>query len=228
VSHDAILRGRDDAGGGLVRLSVEPPAEVAASYARPGQYVALGSGKAAYFVLAGDPGERTWELLLRPGGEVALAALAASLGESLPVSAAQGAGFPMDEAKGQELIMVVTGSGIAAGRPVVRARVRDGEARTTELLIGVRTAADVPLTAELREWSAAGVKVTVCLSREDPLAGRDGFASGYVQDVARGHARAEPRTKRMIFAAGVKAMIDGIRALSKDLGVHESDVRTNY
>ena len=49
-----------------------------------------------------------------------------------------------------------------------------------------------------------------------------------MQDEARRHARADPRKRRIIFAAGVKPMIDAVRLLAKVLGVHESDVRTNY
>jgi ferredoxin-NADP reductase len=40
--------------------------------------------------------------------------------------------------------------------------------------------------------------------------------------------RAAPGKRRIIFAAGVKPMIDAVRLLAKELGVHESDVRTNY
>lgn len=227
--HDARLGAKDDAGGGLVRLSLEAPAQIAGSYVRPGQYVVFGVGdKTSYFVLAGDPGAATWELVVRPGGEVATAALAVLPGETLSVSAAQGAGFPMDEAKGHELVVLVTGSGMAAARPVMRARVRDGEARATELLAGFRTVADVPMRPELDEWTASGVKVTVCLSRQPGIAGTPWFVPGYVQDEARRHARAAPGKRRIIFAAGVKPMIDAVRLLAKELGVHESDVRTNY
>jgi NAD(P)H-flavin reductase len=227
--HDARLGAKDDAGGGLVRLSLEAPAPIVGSYVTPGQYVAFGGGgKTSFFVLAGDPGAATWELVLRPGGDVVTAALAVAPGEAVSVSAAQGDGFPMEEAKGHELLVLVTGSGMAAARPVVRARVRDGEARTTELLAGFRTVADVPMRSELDEWTASGVKVTVCLSRQPGIAGAPWFVPGYVQDEARRHVRADPGKRRIIFAAGVKPMIDAVRLLAKELGVHESDVRTNY
>ncbi len=223
------MHAKDDAGGGLVRLQIEPPAEVARSYVLPGQYVELAAGgKKAYLVLAGDPGERIWELIVRPGGDAVTAVLEVAPGGRLQVSTALGKGFPMDEARGKQLMVIVTGSGIAAGRPVVRARVADREAASTELLLGVRTTADVPMESELREWSTEGVRVTVCLSRADAPSGRPGFAPGYVQDVAQRHARALPTPRRLIFAAGVKPMIDAVRALARDLGVHESDVRTNY
>jgi NAD(P)H-flavin reductase len=231
--HDATLREKADAGGGLVRLILTPSRRVAGTYHRPGQYVvASAGGKRAYLVLAGDPGADAWELLVRPGGDAVTAILAVSPGgEPLRVSGALGAGFPMEEAAGNELIVLVTGSGLAAGRPVLRARSRSGEATSTELLLGVRTRGDVPLGADLAAWASAGARVTVCLSRQGPQeapAGPVVYAAGYVQDVARSHARRAPRAKRLIFAAGVKPMIEAARELARDLGVHESDVRTNY
>jgi NAD(P)H-flavin reductase len=208
---------------------LEPPPEILGSYVRPGQYVALrAGGKAAYFVLAGDAGETSWEVILRPGGEAAEAALGTSIGACIEVSDAQGPGFPIEEAHGRTLLVVVTGSGIAAGRPVLRARVRAGEAGATELFVGVRTLADVPLENELHEWTLAGAKVTVCLSREPVPADREGFAAGYVQDIARARAAETSSAGKMIFAAGVKDMISAVRTLARDLGAEESDVRTNY
>jgi NAD(P)H-flavin reductase len=228
--YEAVVRAKEDAGGGLFRLALELPRGLGETYVRPGQYVVLGSGaKKAYFVLAGDVGETRWELIVRAGGEVVQAVLEVPLGERVEVSAAQGGGFPIEEARGRDLLVAVTGSGIAAGRPVLRTRLREGEARSTELLLGVRTLADVPLEGELGDWSAAGARVTVCVSREPLPAGREGFAMGYVQDIARIRAAGSPPSAgKMIFAAGVKEMVSAMRALARDLGVQESDVRTNY
>jgi NAD(P)H-flavin reductase len=227
--HGAILRGKEDVGGGLVRLTLEPPSAIRHSYVRPGQYVVVrGEGKDAYFVLAGDVGQPTWELVLRPSGDAALATLGTSAGGSVEISEARGEGFPMEEAQGRPLLVAVTGSGIAAGRPVVRARLKGGEARDTELLFGVRRLSDVPMEDELQDWVRGGVRVTLCLSREHVPPGRTGVAAGYVQDVARAHAREGGHCPRMIFAAGVREMIDAVRALATELGAEERDFRTNY
>jgi NAD(P)H-flavin reductase len=225
--HEATLCSRTDAGGGLVRLSLEPSASVAATFVHPGQYVLVRiAGKSSYYVLSNDMGDARWELLLRPVGEVASAALDVPLGESVEVSGALGSGFPMEEARGRELLVVVTGSGIAAARPVVRARLRERETATTEVLVGVRTRAEIPLFGELEEWFRSGIRVTVCLSREEIGNHAEGYAAGYVQDVAR--ATSSAASGRMIFAAGVRDMVHAIRSLSKELGALESDVRTNY
>lgn len=227
ILHEATFCSRTDAGGGLIHLSIEPPIAIASTFEHPGQYVLLRvGGKSSHFVLANDAGDAKWELLVRPSGEVATAALAVPLGQSIEVSRAIGAGFPMGEARGRELLVVVTGSGIAAARPVVRARLREQAARATEVLVGVRTRAEVPLAAEIADWSRAGARVTVCLSREEVPAGLRGYAAGYVQDIARATASAAPG--RMIFAAGVRGMVHAIRSLARELGAVESDVRTNY
>jgi sulfhydrogenase subunit gamma (sulfur reductase) len=224
--HEATLFSRADAGGGLVRVSVAPPASLATTFECPGQYVLLRvAGKSSYYVLSNDVGDTKWELLVRPVGEVAISALDVPLGDAVEVSAALGSGFPMEDARGRALLIVVTGSGIAAARPVVRARLREHEALTTELLVGVRTRSEIPLLDELKEWSRARIRVTVCLSREE-VGGIDGYAAGYVQDVAR--ATSSPSPGRMIFAAGVKGMVHAIRSLARELGSLESDVRTNY
>jgi NAD(P)H-flavin reductase len=226
VLREASLRGKDDAGGGLVRLVLAPPLDLVGSYVRPGQYVVLrADGKSAYFVLAGDPGDPSWMLLVRPVGEAAAAALG---GSPVLVSEAHGAGFPMDEAQGRELIVAVTGSGIAAARPVLRARVLAGEGKATQLFVGVRTREDLALGEELTAWGSAGATVVVCLSRETAPPGAAGYATGYVQDVARARAAPASGARRMIFAAGVKPMIEAVRALARDMGAEESDVRTNY
>jgi hypothetical protein len=68
----------------------------------------------------------------------------------------------------------------------------------------------------------------VCLSREPIPPGREGFAAGYVQDIARARAAEASNVGKMIFAAGVKDMISAVRTLARDLGAEESDVRTNY
>lgn len=232
-AHAARVRGQEDAGGGLVLVTVEPSDEVRASYVLPGQYVSVraghvGKAPAGFFVLASDVGARNWQLLIRPGGAAADGILAVRVGGRLETTRAQGRGFPCDEARGRSLLLAATGSGIAAVRPVVSRRLHDHDAHRTEVLLGVRTRADLPLSEELAAWREKGVRVTVCLSRETVSAEEArGFAGGYVQDVARA-STALQHQGGMIFAAGVKGMIEGIRRLARDLGIAEADVRTNY
>ena len=209
-------------------LTLELPSEVRGTHVLPGQYVSVcAGGDTGYFVLASAVGAETWEILLRSGGDVADALLVATLGERVPVTAALGGGFPCDEARGRSLLIAVAGTGIAAAKPIMSWRMNDGDAARTDVFLGMRVAADLPMHAEIAAWQAAGSRVTVCLSRENPDAGVPGFVRGYVQDVARSTLGVMD-SRGMIFAVGPGPMIDAFRVLGHELGVSETDFRTNY
>jgi NAD(P)H-flavin reductase len=218
-----------DVGGGVTQIALVPPGAFVASYTTPGQYIRLATGgKSTYFALAGDPGDATWEILVRGGGDVSDALVAGSPDEEVEISGALGEGFPVHEALGRHLYVVATGTGLGAVRPVLRARVREGLATSTELFFGVRRAVDVPLPDELDALRAVGMGVTLCCSREG--APGTGWEPGYVQDALTRRAARAPRGtgRSLVFAAGVAGMIDALRAVAARLGMDETDVRTNY
>jgi len=220
---------REDVGGGLVRHAMEVPSALAETFHAPGQYVSLSlASKETYFALAGEPGVSGWEVLVRAGGDVADGLLELPLGGRVGLSKALGEGFPMGEAAGRRLFVVATGSGLAAVRSVLTARLREGLAASTEMLLGVRTRAEVPLATELDAMRREGMAVTVCCSRES-IDGV-GLASGYVQDVLVRRAVDRPSDfeRAIFFAAGTTAMIERLRELARELHVTEADVRTNF
>jgi len=223
------LKRRSDVGGGLVRLEIEVPEELAATYQRPGQYVSAGlRGRDTYFALSGEPGDSVWEVLVRAGGDVVDALLGLAVGDEVLLSRALGEGFPMAEAEGRQLFVLATGSGFAAVRPVLRARARDGLGPSTELFLGVRVRKDVPLPDEITALRAQGLPVTVCCSRES--AKEPGVEHGYVQDALRRRAEQKPgqTAGAIVFAAGVEAMVQRLRGTARDLHFDEADIRTNY
>ncbi len=232
--HEARLASRRDAAGSLVLLALELAPDVRATHTVPGQYVSVrAGGDTGYFVLASAVGAQTWEVLLRAGGDVADALLVARVGESVPITAALGAGFPCAEARGHSLVIAAAGTGIAAAKPLLEWRTRDGDAARTDVFLGMRLASELPIREEIAVWRAAGARVTVCLSREEPDPAPDPhgpvYARGYVQDFARSTlARVARRGRSMVFAVGPGPMIEAVRALSRELGVEESDFRTNY
>jgi len=212
-----------------VQHDIEVPPSHAASYRSPGQYTSIAAGTSAtYFALAGDPLHSPWSILVRAGGEVVDALLALPLGADIALSPALGEGFPMAGAAGRRLFVVATGSGLAAVRPVVGARLRAGLESSTELFLGVRSGADQPLAAEVTAWRLAGLAVTVCCSRE--TGGLAGCRPGYVQDALRARAERSAGDVRgaLVFAAGADAMIRQLRDVARDLELGETDVRTNY
>ena len=223
----ARLVGRASVGGGVFLLTFDVSPGASATYTHPGQYaeMTLGSDD-GFFVIASNVGAAKWEFLMRGGGGAADALLAMPLGSDVTMSRALGEGFPCERADGRSLVVAVTGTGIAAARPIVAWRLARAETAPTEVYVGVRNAEDVPLVDELTRWRAHGVRVTVCLSRSDPTAGElesGHYARGYVQDVIR--ARLAGATRWLVFAVGATGMVDGVRDVARELG---GEVRTNY
>lgn len=227
--HAARLAAHEDAGGGLTRVILEVAPEVAVTYASPGQYVDVRvEGQTGFFVLASEPGHRSWELVMRAGGGASDVLLTAPDGASIEVTPALGEGFPMAEVARAPLVVALSGTGIAAGLPIVRYRVRDTDALRTHVFIGIRTRAELALRSEVEAWISNGVDVTVCLSNDDERIAGIQCAAGHVQDVLAARARAGTLSPGRIFAVGVASMIDALRARASDLGIAPEDVLTNH
>jgi NAD(P)H-flavin reductase len=225
----ARLVARADAGGGMTLVTVDPAPDVVASYVSPGQYIhARVGGETGYFVLAGAPGRSPWELVMRAGGGVSDVLLSAEIGIALEVTPALGDGFPWAEVHGRPLVIALSGTGVAAGRPLVRRRIDDGDATRTQLFVGVRSRAELPLAGDVEAWKRAGASVTICLSNPDePIVG-EGYARGYVQDVLRARGSSSVSPEAHVFAVGVLTMVDALKALAPSLGIPPERVWTNH
>ena len=227
--HPARLVSRFDAGGGMTRVILELAPAVAATYTAPGQYVEVRAGGATgYFVLAGDPWALPWELVMRAGGGVSDVLVTAPPGLDVEVTAAIGAGFPMDGARGRRLVIALSGTGIAAGRPLVRRRIADRDASRTQVWLGVKTHAELPLAADIEAWRAAEVPVVLCVSQPGDAQPGEPFARGYVQDVMAARIASGSLEDARIFAVGVASMVDALRALAPRLGLAAERVHTNH
>lgn len=201
----------------LVALGVERA--LARAYGAPGQYIEIRTPRGnGYFVLAGQLGEPTWELLVRNAGDAADVLATAPLGTALEVSAPLGDGFPAERGTGRQLVVAVVGSALAVARPLVARRVADGTAARTHVYVGARSGLDVPLPEEVDGWSAGGVEVVLCLSRREldhdlsrlPRARRE---VGYVQDVVARDVDGGRLSGALVFAAGPEAMLLAMRGL---------------
>lgn len=212
----ARILDRRDAGGGLSWVGLLPSPKAAATYVVPGQYVDVRLDEATgFFALAGTEGAGRWDLLLRPNGGASEALLAAALGGHALVSKALGAGFPMAEAEAKKLAIVVTAGALGPALPVAFQRVRAGVADRTTLLVGTHGVSGLPARDRLDELRAAGVGVQYVLS-DDALPPGVEWRKGYVQD------HLDAVAPEVVFAAGLPAMMDGVRAWgrSRTVGVH--------
>lgn len=215
----ARLVGRRDVGGEVTLFSFDVSDAHRASYVRPGQYANFTvGGESGYFVL-GSREERTpWEILLRRGGGVADALHDARIGLDVDATTALGAGYPVDDARGEDVAVVVTAGAMAAARATVGRRIEDGDAARTRLLIGARTRGTLPLQDEIEAMREAGVTTDLVFSRED--ASRD---IRYVEHVLeRGF-----QSGGWVFVAGSDAMIADVRAAALALGANASRVVSN-
>ena len=225
----APLIDRVDAGGGLQLIKLQPTMQVARTYVSPGQYVEVRlSGETGYFVLAGEPGAKAFDLFMRAGGGVSDLLLAAPLGTLVDVTGAIGAGFPMHEANSRSLVVVLAGTGIAAARPIVRARIAANDAEQTVLVIGVRKRSELSMAADLDAWERVGVRVVVCLSQPEDQFDDPRCVRGYVQDALRTKSIVPISRGARIFAVGGSSMIEAVRDLAPELGIAPEDVHTNH
>lgn len=217
-SFPAVLTERRDTGADLCLVTLTPALAHARGYRAPGQYIEVCAEARGFFVLAGEVGAPSWELLVRMNGGAAGALTTAPEGTVFDVSGPLGDGFPLERARGRSLVVAVAGSALAVTRPILRDRVAHREGASTTVYIGARTARDVALPGEVTGWVHAGARVVLCLSRpelDDPRVLFElGRASGYVQAVLEKDIRDGRVRDGLVFGAGPAGMLEELRGLA--------------
>jgi NAD(P)H-flavin reductase len=186
-------------------------------------------GSEGFFALASapDPGGVA-ELLLKRGGRVADAAIAAAVpGGALEVTRPFGNGFPVEEAEGRDVLLFAAGSAIGPIRALIQHvgvhRARFG--RVT-LFYGQRHGGEFAYRADHLDWERRGVRVVLCPSGED-----DAWQGlrGRVQEVARSLAfgGASPGDA-VAFVAGMHAMVEDVRDTLAAAGIPPERVHANF
>ncbi len=211
-----------------LRLALPPP--LAAAHRRPGQLVKVrtpaGEG---FFALASAPAPGGWaELLVKRGGKVADAAVAAAVpGATLEVTEPFGQGYPVESAEGRDVLLFAAGSAIAPVRSLVQHLVghRERFGRVT-LFYGQRHGAEFAYRREALAWERGGVRVVLCPSQADDA--WEGVR-GRVQEVARTLAfGGSPPGETFAFVAGMSAMVEDVRRVLAEAGVPPDRVYSNF
>jgi sulfhydrogenase subunit gamma (sulfur reductase) len=211
-----------------VRVELAPPP--APSHVLPGQVVKIRTPVGeAYFALSSAPSPaRRADLLVKRGGRIADAAIAAAApGGSIEVSAPFGKGFPVAEAEDKDVLLFAAGSGIAPVRALVQYVLghRDRFGRVT-LFYGQRRGGDFAYRSEHLSWERGGVRVVLCPSRAgDAWKG----VRGRVQEVARSLAfGGSPPGDSVAFVCGMHTMVDDVRRTLAVAGVPPERVHLNF
>jgi NAD(P)H-flavin reductase len=145
------------------------------------------------------------------------------VGARVEVSTPEGKGFPLEKARGHDLLLFATGAGISAIRPVIASvRQERGTYGRVTLYFGARTPSAFAYSDELHEWEAGGVRV-VCTVSQPGVSGWQGL-TGYVQ----AHLGEEPLQDVVAFVCGQSEMVQGVMAELRNRGVPKSAIFLNY
>jgi NAD(P)H-flavin reductase len=177
VAHDAMIplryritrRAEDVPGGEVFSWDLEPVGEAVAPPA-PGQFnmlYAFGSGEVPISISAFAPTGAFVHTIRQVGGVTrAMAALEA--GAEIGVRGPFGTAWPLDAARGQDVVFVAGGIGLAPLRPAIHAAlVARADFGRLLVLYGARQPDDLLYRDELARWREQGVDVQVTVDRGD-------------------------------------------------------------
>jgi sulfhydrogenase subunit gamma (sulfur reductase) len=226
--HPATVSDTSPAADGLTDLVLDiQGTPLVGTHAHPGQYVRLRlpGEEEGIFAIASPPDAQgtRWEFLLKDGSPLPDALIRLRPGARVDVTPPEGRGFPLERARGHDLLLFATGSGISAIRSVIRSihRERGAYGRVT-LYFGARTPSAFAYSDELHEWEAGGVRVVRTVSQPG-ASGWQGL-TGYVQ----AHLGEEPPRDVVAFLCGQTEMVQGVKATLQARGVPKSAIYLNY
>jgi NAD(P)H-flavin reductase len=226
--HPATVSTTSPAADGLTDLVLDiRGTPLVGTHVHPGQYVRLRlpGQEPGLFAIASPPEPQgtQWEFLLKDGSPLPDALIALSPGARVEVTLPEGKGFPLERARGHDLLLFATGSGISPIRSVIASIRREREAygRVT-LYFGARTPGAFAYWDELHEWEAGGVRVVRTVSQPG-ASGWQGL-TGYVQ----AHLGEESVEGAVAFLCGQSEMVQGVKATLQARGVPKDAIFLNY
>lgn len=182
----------------------------------------------ALFALATAHGRgRAPELLLRRGGGVANRLIASlAPGEKFDYDGPIGPGFPLEHARGRDVLLVAAGSAISAIRAVIETIIDERAAYgRVSLFYGQEQKGDFAYADARAAWISAGIDVTLCAHAPDESWTG---ARGFVQDaIIGGELQIDPRGA-VAYLCGMPGMVSGVREALAPLGLPYDRTFLNY
>lgn len=192
----------------------------------PGQVAVLRVGsEQAYFAFASAPEDGELEFLVKRGYGAGGAIFEMKEGDRVELIDIVGHGFALSEHKGNDLVFVAMGTGVAPLRSALRhvLKHRD-EFGQLVVLYGARTPDYFCYSDEVDEWEAAGVELRRVVSRPD---GHDWSGpTGYVQSLLD-HVLPDLSTP-VALVCGSREMIEQTRDRLEQMGFQPEEILTNY
>jgi len=154
-------------------LALDPPAALNSPFSFvPGQFNMLygfGLGEVAISI-SGNPGEPGMPVhTIRAVGSVTRGLAKLGPGEAVGVRGPFGSHWPLEASRGNDVVVVAGGIGLAPLRPVLYHLLRHRhEYNRVVLLYGARTPADLLYRQELQAWQSHDVQVLLTVDCADP------------------------------------------------------------
>jgi NAD(P)H-flavin reductase len=163
------------------------------------------------------------EHTIRSVGAISRALSSLGPGDTIGIRGPYGKGWPVDEMRDRDVVIVAGGVGLAPLRSLALAVESDpGAFRRVVLLVGARTPADIPFSADLSRWQASSaLDVYVTVDRSVP--GWDGSV-GVVTRLLR-PAHVDPDSLAVL--CGPEVMMRFAAADLLDLGVDAGSIHVS-
>ena len=193
----------------------------------PGQVAVLkvAGEDPAYFAFASAPSDPELEVLVKQKVGASNVIFDMKPGEVIELLEVAGHGFALDEHKGNDLVFVAMGTGVAPLRSALRHVLkRKGDFGQLVVIYGARTPDDFCYRDETDDWQKAGVELRQVISRPD---GHDWSGpTGYVQSLLD-HVLQDLKSP-IALICGSQEMITQTRDRLAQMGFKRDDILTNY
>jgi NAD(P)H-flavin reductase len=137
-----------------------------------------------------------------------------------------GPGFPIEHARGRDVLLAAAGSAISPIRALLDAMLEERLAYGKGVLFYGQERAEEFVYAESRAaWARAGVAVTLCAHDPDP--GWQG-ARGFVQDAIIADGPGVDPARAVAYLCGMPGMVSGVREALAGLGLDAERTYLNY